>query len=729
MAGYILKIMLEGTHPPVWRRVLVPEKITFADLHQVIQAVFGWKDAHLHEFRSLALKVRITGKEVLENFETGVFSDDRVLLEDFLFEKGNFRYIYDFGDDWAHRIVYEKTEESFLGRSPVLLKAKGDHFAEDSGGVYGSDGKENRIPFSAEETAARLADLNFPVDKKLEEEQMIREEIRKGIAGLASEMNSWLKERLNQIQAEKKEPPSAMTEKIKLWKSLMEDEKNQVSMEILPEVKGQRELLQALSRKELKDYCKYLQIPTLDAWTEERLAGEISDTLTTHPEYLLYVFFEEEFRELKQFWSLPKGPVPAEQPCSDTQIKALGLGLMDIRLTKECRKNKIQVSFARELGQLFSAFRENEVRKIYRRLQRLSGRLGDMILAYGMVELNSFYKMFCRIYGESLSEEEFKRLVYWHGRFNNLLRTLYTGEGISYGVMLDLDAASLLDKIKTYSDDLEYKLFSRGELRDYNRQTIETYPELGFLHNIFMFSMGLPSSAADHMIESLYRELMNGCTMQEVLKRIELTEWEKEPLPVRSSLWSHLSSLMLEFPQPMLKGRSREEYAKEKKISPWRVEMVSVGRKKTGKQKPLCDFPAEVQEHMKGAENNSREDLQWLEKYRKEKKIVSEEYLYFLADQFTVSCDWTQARKLAEELEKSSPSGAAGAEVLRERIREGQKTVDDFETEEPFGWGFPWAADPELERQMPYVRKNPKIGRNDPCPCGSGKKYKHCCGK
>lgn len=27
------------------------------------------------------------------------------------------------------------------------------------------------------------------------------------------------------------------------------------------------------------------------------------------------------------------------------------------------------------------------------------------------------------------------------------------------------------------------------------------------------------------------------------------------------------------------------------------------------------------------------------------------------------------------------------------------------------------------------VRKSGKIGRNDPCPCGSGKKYKHCCGK
>jgi hypothetical protein len=29
---------------------------------------------------------------------------------------------------------------------------------------------------------------------------------------------------------------------------------------------------------------------------------------------------------------------------------------------------------------------------------------------------------------------------------------------------------------------------------------------------------------------------------------------------------------------------------------------------------------------------------------------------------------------------------------------------------------------------LPYVRE-PKIGRNDACPCGSGKKYKKCCGK
>ncbi|MBT4512005.1 MAG: YchJ family protein [Chloroflexi bacterium] len=29
----------------------------------------------------------------------------------------------------------------------------------------------------------------------------------------------------------------------------------------------------------------------------------------------------------------------------------------------------------------------------------------------------------------------------------------------------------------------------------------------------------------------------------------------------------------------------------------------------------------------------------------------------------------------------------------------------------------------------PFVREAPKVGRNEPCPCGSGKKYKKCCGK
>lgn len=41
------------------------------------------------------------------------------------------------------------------------------------------------------------------------------------------------------------------------------------------------------------------------------------------------------------------------------------------------------------------------------------------------------------------------------------------------------------------------------------------------------------------------------------------------------------------------------------------------------------------------------------------------------------------------------------------------------------GWKF---SDGELVGEKPIVREEPKVGRNDPCPCGSGKKYKKCCG-
>ncbi|MBK9139935.1 MAG: SEC-C domain-containing protein [Verrucomicrobia bacterium] len=37
-------------------------------------------------------------------------------------------------------------------------------------------------------------------------------------------------------------------------------------------------------------------------------------------------------------------------------------------------------------------------------------------------------------------------------------------------------------------------------------------------------------------------------------------------------------------------------------------------------------------------------------------------------------------------------------------------------------------ANEELAKAKP-VRTGPKVGRNDPCPCGSGKKYKQCCGR
>jgi preprotein translocase subunit SecA len=57
----------------------------------------------------------------------------------------------------------------------------------------------------------------------------------------------------------------------------------------------------------------------------------------------------------------------------------------------------------------------------------------------------------------------------------------------------------------------------------------------------------------------------------------------------------------------------------------------------------------------------------------------------------------------------------------------------EFKHESFEGFGGEGPADDAeaavIEEKKPFVRPDRKIGRNDPCPCGSGKKYKHCHGK
>ena len=43
------------------------------------------------------------------------------------------------------------------------------------------------------------------------------------------------------------------------------------------------------------------------------------------------------------------------------------------------------------------------------------------------------------------------------------------------------------------------------------------------------------------------------------------------------------------------------------------------------------------------------------------------------------------------------------------------------------GSGGEWLYDEGHVIPKTIIRAAPKTGRNDPCPCGSGKKYKHCC--
>jgi len=60
---------------------------------------------------------------------------------------------------------------------------------------------------------------------------------------------------------------------------------------------------------------------------------------------------------------------------------------------------------------------------------------------------------------------------------------------------------------------------------------------------------------------------------------------------------------------------------------------------------------------------------------------------------------------------------------------ESQMQFSHPDAESALGGGEEGQAAPPPEAAAPFKRDTPKVGRNEPCPCGSGKKYKHCHGK
>lgn len=128
-----------------------------------------------------------------------------------------------------------------------------------------------------------------------------------------------------------------------------------------------------------------------------------------------------------------------------------------------------------------------------------------------------------------------------------------------------------------------------------------------------------------------------------------------------------------------------------------------------------------------------------------------EEYSSFMEDD-AILCQleaWPKQRGEIELMQREYPSVYECMSGVWEIIRRGRNKnsflldailSEYVRKERKYQCGHYYELFPEKRPDMgqvqwdsqedgPYVRQGKKIGRNDPCPCGSGKKYKNCCGK
>lgn len=134
--AFQLKVSLDEFEPSVWRRVLVPESISLAKLHRVVQALMLWWDYHLHLFVIRGVEF---GQPEMDDFGDFEWRNERgVRLSDHAGVGDSISYCYDFGDDWSLTLEVEQ-------HLPVRCALRyatcvdGEHAAppEDVGGLSG----------------------------------------------------------------------------------------------------------------------------------------------------------------------------------------------------------------------------------------------------------------------------------------------------------------------------------------------------------------------------------------------------------------------------------------------------------------------------------------------------------------------------------------------------------------------------------------------------------------
>lgn len=133
-----LKITLQETEPPIWRRILVDKSTAFSKFHYIILTTMGWGGGHLYEFKINGCRVGVPQKDD-EDWGGKLVDASKISLDSLISDKKvKFMYTYDFGDSWEHLIKVEKfLEKEENIKYPICIDGELNCPPEDCGGIPG----------------------------------------------------------------------------------------------------------------------------------------------------------------------------------------------------------------------------------------------------------------------------------------------------------------------------------------------------------------------------------------------------------------------------------------------------------------------------------------------------------------------------------------------------------------------------------------------------------------
>ena len=246
---------------------------------------------------------------------------------------------------------------------------------------------------------------------------------------------------------------------------------------------------------------------------------------------------------------------------------------------------------------------------------------------------------------------------------------------------------------------------------------------------------------ADYLAEAMQRDRENlreavdhiknciaeGCDLK-YLKSLMLSVFEPGTIMQALEQWQNQMDLMLHTGLKKFNGKSRYDYYAGKKDSLPYDFMGDDTIDDPGPLTHIYDLSGVTQAVIHMAFEYGGKEAPALIAYTQKKAHLEENYelQMLLGDAYRQIGQFKEAIQIYEELwEKNGhlEFSIQDAILFTRFLMQNSSGIKGKQIEE-------WIDDFHVFKKQETVRKvSPKISRNDPCPCGSGKKYKFCCGR
>ncbi len=527
MEGYQLKIMIKGSSPPIWRRVIVPGKISFADLDDVIECIFGWEHEHMYEFYFQKKKAHIV---MQDEFGEGIDANE-ACIDGWIGKGSKFEYTYDFGDNWKHMVVVEKLVP-YEKRYASVVKFAGPNMIEDCGGIWGFyDCMDEAEKFDLDAVNERLKSMEFG---KFEE-----------LAGVS--LDDWEKR-----QRDEKD----------FFRKLFYD---RIDTTKIPPLEISLEAVYAGYKKEnLVTLAKLHGLKGYSKFTKKALAKWLADRLLDTA-YMKQMFKSLSRDEMGHFeTALEGGEYISEELVSESMFLCTYGAYNDLIGT---------IQIPKDVREQYQKICTSEFREEMEKEWRIVDYCDSAVYLYGIVPVRKLEEI-CRHYKEDITETAIYALSEdWEGRL---------GEGRIQGEFLMEEQfleGELYQMVRREQGDISYYIpEDREEFLGYGREFCQEPDEhtesfITFLRD--RYRMEYAHALTDfYIIQSAIRANYEIPELMEILDGILSNNDEKlEGMKKRKEAEGQLNNLLNYTRVIRYRGHTRKEY----------LHMQSIGQGKKGK--------------------------------------------------------------------------------------------------------------------------------------------------